>query len=117
MATQTLSPKRAPERLQQHRHYVIVLAHQSALKTIKAKLRAQGIKLHDFSARDLRIQPEAYFDANRQQLIDEAKGVIATSPYFAQWRLPSCGQVAQKRALKRLSFFVQPEVISGARAY
>ena len=45
MATRSLSPKRALERIRQHRHCVIVLAHQSAAKAIKAQIRAQGDKL------------------------------------------------------------------------
>ena len=42
MAAPSLSPKRAAERMRQHRHAVIVLARQSAKKAIKAQIRAQG---------------------------------------------------------------------------
>jgi len=54
-----------------YRAAVITLAHQSAQRAIKAKLRAQGVRLHDISARDLRIQAEAYFNAHRAELIAE----------------------------------------------
>jgi hypothetical protein len=45
MATRSLSPKRTLERMRQHRQCVIVLAQQSAIKVIKAQIRAQGDKL------------------------------------------------------------------------
>jgi len=88
MATRTLSPKRVLEKLRQHRACVLTLALQSAQKTIRARLRAQGVKLYDLSFRELRIQAEEYFDAHRDELIAQAEAVIATSPYFAKWRIP-----------------------------
>jgi hypothetical protein len=87
-ASRTLSPKRVLEKLRQHRACVLTLAHQSAQKTVRAQLRAQGVKLHDVSYRDLRIQAEEYIDAHRDELIAEAEHVIATSPYFVRWRIP-----------------------------
>jgi type 1 fimbriae regulatory protein FimE len=88
MATRQLTAKQMLEKQRQHRAAVITLAHQSAQRTIKAQLRAQGIRLCDVSFRDLRIQAEAYFNANCQRLIAEAENVIATSPYFARLRIP-----------------------------
>jgi hypothetical protein len=87
-ATRSLSPKLALERLQRHRSAVITLAHQAALKVVKARIRAEGKRLHDFSARDLRIQAEQYFEANRAELLAQAKEVVATYPGFERWRCP-----------------------------
>jgi hypothetical protein len=52
MATKSLSPNRVAQKLREHRHAVIVLARQSAKKAIKAQLRAEGLKLSQFSAKD-----------------------------------------------------------------
>ena len=96
MATRSLSPKRTLEKISQHRQCVIVLAHQSARKAIKAQLRAEGLKLSQFSAKDISIRAEAWFDVHRQELIAEAEHVIATSPYFARWRCAELSSDAQK---------------------
>src|SRR6516165_3427644 len=93
MATQSLSPNRIAQKLSEHRHAVIMLAHQSARKAIKAQLRAEGLKLSQFSAKDISIRAEAYFDVHRERLIAEAEQIVATSPYFARWRLPDCSNI------------------------
>jgi len=89
MATRSLSPNRIVQKLREHRQCVIVLARQSARKAIKAQLRAEGLKLSQFSAKDISIRADAYFDVHRERLIAEAEQIVATSPYFARWRLPS----------------------------
>ena len=89
MATRSLSPNRIVQKLREHRQCVIVLARQSARKAIKAQLRAEGLKLSQFSAKDISIRADAYFDVHRERLIAETEQIIATSPYFARWRLPS----------------------------
>ena len=89
MATRSLSPNRIVQKLREHRQCVIVLARQSARKAIKAQLRAEGLKLSQFSAKDISIRADAYFDVHRERLIAEAEHIVATSPYFARWRLPS----------------------------
>ena len=96
MATRSLSPKRALEKIRQHRQCVIVLARQSAAKAIKAQIRAQGDKLSQIPARTIRVFADAYFDVHRQRLIAEAEHVIATSPYFARWRCAELSSDAQK---------------------
>ena len=78
------------------RSCVIVLARQSARKAIKAQLRAEGLKLSQFSAKDISIRAEAYFDVHRERLIAEAGQIIATSPYFERWRLPPGREVFVK---------------------
>ena len=96
MATRSLSPKRAAERMRQHRHAVMVLAMQSATKAIKLQLRAQGIKLSQVPPRTIRIFADAYFDVHRANLIAEAKHTIETWPGFARWRLPPGHEVFVK---------------------
>ena len=88
MATRSLSPNQIAQKLREHRQCVIVLAHQSARKAIKAQLRAEGLKLSQFSAKDISIRADAYFDVHRERLIAEAEQIVATSPYFERWRLP-----------------------------
>ena len=93
MASRSLSPNRVAQKLREHHHAVIVLAHQSARKAIKAQLRAEGLKLSQFSAKDISIRAEAWFDVHRQELIAEAEHAIATWPGFARWRLPNCSNI------------------------
>jgi cysteine synthase len=87
MAKRSLSPKRIAERLHQHYRAVMVLAHRAAKKSVQSQLRAQGLKLSEFSCKDIAIQAEAYFDAHRARLIEEAREIVNTSPYFAQYRV------------------------------
>jgi hypothetical protein len=69
-ATDNLSYK---ERLAitRYRSAVLVLAHQSARKAVKAQFRAQGIKLNDVSARTISIMADAWFDAHREDHISK----------------------------------------------
>jgi hypothetical protein len=48
---------------------------------IEAKIRAQGHKLAQYSARDLRLLAEQYFDQHRNALIAEATTTVE------QWTL------------------------------
>ena len=93
-AIRSLSPKQTLERIQRHRQAVIVLARQSAKRAIKAQLRAEGLKLSQFTAKDISIRADAWFDDHRAELIAEAEHTIATWPGFARWRLP-CADVLQ----------------------
>jgi hypothetical protein len=76
----------AIDRLAQHRHAVITLARRSAKNAVKRQLQAQGVRLHDVTAKDIAIWAESWFDAHRDELIAEAKNVIATSPLFVRWQ-------------------------------
>src|SRR6516162_11268507 len=87
MATRSLSPKQILERMQRLRQAVIVLARQSARRAIKAQLKAEGLKVSQFTAKDISIRADAWFDAHRAELIAEAEQVIATSPLFAYLRI------------------------------
>jgi hypothetical protein len=88
-AVRSLSPKRIAERIQQHRSAVIQLARRAAIKAVNAGLRAQGARLTIAPPRTIRLFANAYFDVHRNELIAEAEQIIATSPLFARWRLPS----------------------------
>ena len=86
-AARSLSPKQIRERMQQHRTAVAVLARQSARRVIKAQIKAAGLKVSQFTARDISIRADAWFDAHRAELIAEAEHTIATSPLFAYFRI------------------------------
>jgi hypothetical protein len=56
-----------------------------AKKAVVAQIRAQGRKLHHFSAKDLARLAEAELERNRAELVAEAIEVVNTSPFFSQW--------------------------------
>ena len=87
-ATISLSPKRTLERMQRHRHAVMVLAMQRAKKAVQANIRAKGQRIADFSAREITLLAEDYLAQHREQLWAEAEHAIATWPGFARWRVP-----------------------------
>jgi hypothetical protein len=95
-ANRSLSPKRALERLREHRRAVIALAHQRAKRLVQASIRAKGQRLSDFSAREIALLTEDYLAQHRAELIAEAENAIATWPGFARWRLPP--EVFEKNA-------------------
>ena len=88
MATRSLSAKQVQERLQRHRSAVAVLAMQSARREVKAQIRAQGLKVAHYSAKEISILAEAHLAQHREQLRAEAEHAINTWPGFARWRLP-----------------------------
>jgi hypothetical protein len=95
-ANRSLSPKRAAEKMRQHRHAVMVLARQSAKKSVVAQLRAQGLKPQHFLAREITLMAEAELERNRARLVAEAEHTIETWPGFARWRLPPGHEVFVK---------------------
>jgi hypothetical protein len=88
MATTNLSQNRATQRLLKHRLAVATLARQAARKAVKHRLRADGIKPHSLSMKEISALADNYLAQHREQLVAEAKRIVATSPLFAQWRLP-----------------------------
>jgi hypothetical protein len=86
-ADASLSPK-ALERIRKHHVAVVTLARREAKKAVVAQIRAQGLKVHQFSAKDLARMAEAELERNRAELVAEAIQVINTSPDFAQWSIP-----------------------------
>jgi hypothetical protein len=102
-ASDSLSPKRAAELERQHRHAAIVLALQSATRTIKTQLQAEGIKVNHVSVRDIRIQAEAYLDVHRTRLIAEATAIVE------QWTAEGFfGKRAQRAWCSQLASDAQP---------
>ena len=57
------------------------LARQRALKAAKARLQAQGLRVSQFSHRDLVIRADAYLAEHREELTAEAKEIVE------RWRL------------------------------
>ena len=57
-----------------------VLARQRALNLTKHRLRAQGLRVSEYSARDLRVRAEAYLADHREELVAEARVTVE------QWR-------------------------------
>jgi hypothetical protein len=53
------------------------LARQAAIKEAKHQLSAQGLRVSQFSHRDLVIRAEAYLDQHREELIADAKQIVA----------------------------------------
>jgi hypothetical protein len=56
---------------------VNVLARQAAIKATKRQLQAQGLKPTHFSHRDLVIRAEQYLAEHREELIAEAREIVA----------------------------------------
>jgi hypothetical protein len=58
---------------------VMVVARCLALKAVKAQLRRQGLRLHEFEQRELMTLAYRYRDEH-PELITEAAEIIATTP-------------------------------------
>jgi hypothetical protein len=86
-AAASLSSKRALERMRRYRRAVIWHAMHSAKKSVLAELRARGLKLQHFSAREIGPLADAEFERNRARLIADAEHAIETWPGFAPYRL------------------------------
>lgn len=99
MATTNLSQNRATQRLLKYRLAVATLARQAAIKAVKRQLQAQGVKLYSLSAKDIRALADVYLAQHREQLVAEAKQIVATSPLFAQWRLAAYPMQADSGSL------------------
>lgn len=85
-ASRSLSPKRAAEKMLRYRHAVIVVAMQRAKRAVQANIRARGLKIAQFSAREITEQAEAYMAQHREELIAKAAEDVATFPEFAPYR-------------------------------
>jgi hypothetical protein len=78
MATRSLSPKRAAERMQRFQHAVRVIALMRAKKAIQAQIRARGERIADYSCRDISVLAEAYMAQHRDELINKATVDVAS---------------------------------------
>ena len=54
----------------------MTLARQAALKAAKHQLQAQGLRVSQFSQRDLVLRAEAYLADHREELFAEAKQIV-----------------------------------------
>jgi hypothetical protein len=54
----------------------MTLARQAALKAAKAKLQAQGLRVSQFSRRELTLRAEACLAAHREEPIAEAREIV-----------------------------------------
>jgi hypothetical protein len=86
-ANHSLTPNRIAERTRRHHAAVRTLALQSASKAVERQLQAKGLKVSLIPSRDIAVMAKDYFAQHHVRLIAEAKAWIATSPYFAEWRL------------------------------
>ena len=115
MATRSLSAKQVQERLQRHRSAVAVLAMQSARREVKAQIRAQGLKVAHYSAKEISILAEAHLAQHREQLRAEAEHAINTWPGFARWRLPSANITSDAQKEKQPISTTSTVQMSGAK--
>jgi hypothetical protein len=72
MATRSLSPKRALEKLRQHRHAVAVLTLQRAKKAVERQLQAQGLKPRYIAPREINQLARDYLAQHHEELRAEA---------------------------------------------
>jgi hypothetical protein len=81
------------EPLRAYPHLVHTLAYHAATKVIKRQIAARGEKLREWSAKDLRIEAEAYLAANRAEPLAATIEAIRTTPAFLS--------LAEKEARRR----------------
>jgi hypothetical protein len=114
MAAVSLSPKRAAERMRQHRHAVMVLARQSAKKLVVAQIRAKGLRPANFTAHEITELADAELGRNSAQLIAEAEHTIETWPGFARYRV-SANITTYARSENEPSSMASTVQMSGAK--
>src|SRR5690349_5167336 len=86
--------------IQQQPSFVIIgLARQTARNAVKAELRDRGLKLTNFSARDLSVMADAYFAQHRDRLLAETWERVRNGP--ALWDLYAKEQRDRQRQLER----------------
>ena len=85
-ANASLSPK-ALERIRRLHVAVRTLAQREAKKAVQARIRAEGLKLHQFTVRESALLAEDYLAHHRADLVAQAIEIINTSPEFTRWSL------------------------------
>ena len=67
---------RAEEKARRARVAVAVFAMGAAKEAVKAQIRAQGLKLYDFAAKDITLRAEAWLKAHPELIVEaRAKAV------------------------------------------
>jgi regulator of protease activity HflC (stomatin/prohibitin superfamily) len=79
-ATRSLSPHQITQRLLKHRAAVATLAQQAARKAVKERLRADGLKLHDFSAKEISALADKYLAEHRARLETAVQEIMQKTP-------------------------------------
>jgi hypothetical protein len=74
---------------------VVVLAWRSAKEAVKLSLRAQRLKLQQFSAREIAVLAEDYLADHRAQLIHQAREIV--DHWNAQGRFGPRGGFRRRR--------------------
>ncbi len=88
-----------PSLLLQPSAVIGTLTRQAALKAVKHKLRARGLKLRQVACRDLSIMARDYLAQHRQELTEEAAEMLRGSPELQ--RLYAREQRDRQRQLER----------------
>jgi hypothetical protein len=83
MATRSLSPKRAAERMQRFRSAVRTIALFKAKKAVQAQIRARGERIAQYSCREISVLANAHFAQHQEELINRATAVVVTFREFA----------------------------------
>jgi hypothetical protein len=96
MATRSLSPKRAAERMQRFQSAVRTIALFKAKKAVQAQIRARGEKISDYSNKEISLLANDHFAQHREELIAKATQVVATFPEFSPFVCANLETNAQK---------------------
>jgi hypothetical protein len=77
----TRAEKKAEEKARQARVAVATLARSAAKDEAKRQIRAQGLRVHDFSAKEISLRAEAWFAAHPDEMIAEGRAKAAALGY------------------------------------
>jgi hypothetical protein len=76
----TREERKAERKAMQARIAVAVWAQYAAKKLVKKQIRAQGLRVHDFTAREITLRAEAWLEAHPEMLA-EARAKAASLGY------------------------------------
>ena len=77
---------RRPPDPQRFHHAVIVVAKLRARRVVKDQIRAKGLKVSHYTAREISEQAEEYMAAHAEELVAKATADCLTFPEFANLR-------------------------------
>jgi integrase len=99
MASTSLSPKRATERMQRFQSAVRTIALFKAKKAVQAQIRARGQRVSDYSCRDISLMAAVELERDREELINKATANVLTFPEFAGLDIASVWKGSRNRTL------------------
>ena len=76
----TRAERRAEDKARMARAAVRVLAQMAAKNEVKRQIRAQGLRVHDFAAKEITLRAEAWLEAH-PEMIAEARAKAASLGY------------------------------------